>query len=221
MISFNEEMAAEYGLNVIIFCSKIADWLKWNKANEQNYHDGKYWTYNTLTALTRLFPFWSVDQLRKVIKDAMAANLIVKGNYNKSPYDKTLWYTLTDFGCKLLKIPMWEIHHIGSGQNPDPSGSDPAPIPIKSTHNINQKSFCSTNEKKSKEQEPKKIENEKKHDWAEKKSGFADVTKQTTSYDPNSPGRQAKVSPLLEQYEKSMPTRISDLICKNPLQINT
>src|SRR5579872_2931500 len=68
MISFNEEMAAEYGLSVIIFCTKIGDWLKWNKANEQNFYDGKYWTYNSLKALTLLFPFWSTDQLRKVIK---------------------------------------------------------------------------------------------------------------------------------------------------------
>ena len=83
------------------------------------------------------------------------------------------------------------------------------------------KSFCPTDEKRSKEKEPKKIENEKNHDWAEKKSGFADVTKQTTSYDPDRPPRQAKVSPLLEQYEKSMPARISNLVCKKSLQVNT
>ena len=116
-ISFNEELAAEYGLNVIIFCSKIADWLKWNKVYEQNFYDGKYWTYNTLKGLTLLFPFWTLEQIRKVIKDSISAGLIVRGNYNKKGYDQTLWYTLTDLGCEAFKnTHVWNSTH-GCGEN--------------------------------------------------------------------------------------------------------
>ncbi len=194
MISFDEEMAAEFGLNVIIFCNKIADWLKYNSANEKNYYDGRYWTYNTLKALTRLFPFWSVDQLRKVIKDSMAGELIVRGNYNKAGYDQTLWYTLTEKGCKLLKIPMWGIHQMDVGNSPHGSGENPTPIPITSTNKINSnKSFCEKDQKtnkpvdKSKKNMNKKswttrqtmkAENETKPAGAEKpKSPFSDPTK--------------------------------------------
>jgi|GEM_PF-1357431 len=218
MISFNEEMAAEYGLSVIIFCTKIGDWLKWNKANEQNFYDGKYWTYNSLKALTLLFPFWSTDQLRKVIKDAMDRKLIVKGNYNKSPYDKTLWYTLTDLGCKLLKIPMWENHHIGTGTLPHPNVGNPTPIPIKSIHKINNnKSSC-----KKPEKAKIKSENEKKHLWAEenKKAPLADVTSQSNSYTPQ-PKASDKPSEILEEFmkkEKNAPKKTTKLSTRTALQ---
>jgi hypothetical protein len=92
---FNTTVAIEYSINVAIFVQKISEWTFLNLANKRNIHDGLCWSYNTLDAYKKIFPYWSKKQLETVIKKAVDAKLIVKGNFNKSSYDRTCWYALT------------------------------------------------------------------------------------------------------------------------------
>lgn len=94
--SFNIEVAKEYGVNESIFIANMQFWIMKNKANENNYHDGHYWTFNTRKALLKLFPFWSEQTLKTVTKHLIDKGVIIIGNYNKSPYDRTNWYAFAD-----------------------------------------------------------------------------------------------------------------------------
>jgi hypothetical protein len=93
---FNIDLASKYGVNEAIFCHNLYFWIIKNRANKKHFYDGHYWTYNTMAAFTELFPYWTYKQLRTVITNCEKKGLIVKGNYNKSSYDQTLWYTITD-----------------------------------------------------------------------------------------------------------------------------
>ncbi len=93
---FNTTLATDHSVNIAIFLENIKFWILNNLANERNIHDGRCWTYNTLAAFQKLFPFWTKRQLEVIINNAVSANLLVKGNYNKSPYDRTVWYALTE-----------------------------------------------------------------------------------------------------------------------------
>jgi hypothetical protein len=92
---FNVEIATKYDLNISVFMCHIKFWTLTNLANKRNIHDGLCWTYNTLDAFGRIFPYWSRRQLETIINNAIAHRLIKKGNYNKSKYDRTCWYALT------------------------------------------------------------------------------------------------------------------------------
>lgn len=88
-------IAKKYDVNIALFLQSMSHWTQVNLANQRNIYDGHCWTYNTLDALLEIFDYWSRRQLETVIKNAVAAGLIIKGNYNQTKYDRTVWYALT------------------------------------------------------------------------------------------------------------------------------
>lgn len=96
--SFNVEIAKKVGVNAAVLLNNIHFWVEKNKANDVNKHDGLYWTYNSKKAMTVLFPYMTERQVEYALKKLKDLNYIITGSYNKSAYDKTLWYTLTDEG---------------------------------------------------------------------------------------------------------------------------
>ena len=102
--SFDIMIAERFGVNVAIFLNNIVFWIKKNQANERHYYDGRFWTYNSQAAFLKLFPYWSRKTLRTTIDAANKHGLIMQGNYNKSAYDRTTWYALSDFGLSLFPL---------------------------------------------------------------------------------------------------------------------
>ena len=94
--SFNVEFANRYGIDEAIMIKSFQFWIRLNKANGNNFNDGKYWTYNTNKSLTLYFSFWSEKQVRRIIESLVDKGILLKGNYNKIGYDRTIWYAFTD-----------------------------------------------------------------------------------------------------------------------------
>lgn len=100
---FDVELATKYGVNCAVILENLHYWIIKNEANGVNFHDGRYWTYNSRKAMAKLFPYLSERQIETTIKKLIDAGLVVTGNYNNVPYDRTLWYALTDEGIALFK----------------------------------------------------------------------------------------------------------------------
>ena len=100
--SFDTEIAKEYGVNCAVILKNIYFWVLKNKANNQNFYDGKYWTYNSKKAFSELFSYMTERQIDYALKHLIDEGLVVTGNYNKSTYDRTLWYALTDKALSIL-----------------------------------------------------------------------------------------------------------------------
>ena len=100
--SFNVEVATKYGMLEAVLLENINFWVAKNKANEKNFYDGFYWTYISITALSKLFPYASRATIFRALHNLEDAGLILAGNYNKDASDKTKWYTLTKKGELLL-----------------------------------------------------------------------------------------------------------------------
>ena len=94
--SFNVEFAKRYGVDEAIMVKSFQFWIRLNKANKVNYHDKRYWTYNTNEALTEYYPFWSKKQVRRIIESLVDKEVLLKGNYNKIAYDRTIWYAFVN-----------------------------------------------------------------------------------------------------------------------------
>jgi DNA-binding PadR family transcriptional regulator len=101
--SFDIDIATEYGVNEAILLNYLYFWISKNKANEDNCYDGKYWTYNSITALCELFPYMSRKKIRGALDRLEEKGIIEKGNYNKVTYDRTIWYALTEKGWALFQ----------------------------------------------------------------------------------------------------------------------
>lgn len=120
--NFDTEIAEKYGLLESILLNHIYYWIDKNRANESHFYDGTYWTYNSTRAFNELFPYVSERQIKKALKHLREEGILITGNYNKSTYDRTLWYALSKKGLSIVqKCPMEETDSDnGLGDNVPP-----------------------------------------------------------------------------------------------------
>lgn len=99
---FDIRVAQLYGVNCAVILQNLWHWIKKNEANEKNFYDGAYWTYNSTKAFNELFPYLSQRQIETALKKLRDEGIIVTGNYNAMKYDRTLWYAITPKGKSIL-----------------------------------------------------------------------------------------------------------------------
>lgn len=127
--SFDISIAEKFGVNVAIFLNNVAFWVKKNQANNRHFYDGRYWTYNSSDALSSLFPYWSSDQIDRLVKKCTSLGLVVIDNFNEKTYDRTRWYGLTDKGLELFNMTLPRNRGMDSAKSPNPSREIAEPIP--------------------------------------------------------------------------------------------
>lgn len=95
-INGESHVAKEYGLEEAIFLHSLMFWYRTNRGNEQNFYDGRWWTYNSVKAFEAIFPWWNSGQIRRIIARCREKGAILVGHYNKDQRDRTAWYTPSD-----------------------------------------------------------------------------------------------------------------------------
>lgn len=93
---FSVEMATKYGVIPAILIENFIGWKKNNKTDGEHFYDGRTWTCNSKKELSKLFPYLSEKQIRYAIDKLLEQGVLITGNYNKTPYDRTLWYAFKD-----------------------------------------------------------------------------------------------------------------------------
>ena len=81
-------------------------WQKQNEVNEQNYINGRYWTYNSVKAFQKWYPYLTLKQIRTAIQKLLDCGLLEGAELSTSPYDHTKWYSLTDEGLRLCQVDL-------------------------------------------------------------------------------------------------------------------
>ncbi len=129
------EMAKLIGTDSSLFLENIAFWIKHNYSNDINYHEGRYWTFNTQEALVDFFPYWSRDQIKRIIKKCHDSGMLVKGNFNKLSYDRTTWFSLSDNAHKHYGLNLGRNSLRHQAKSPMPLDDIAQPIPDINTDN--------------------------------------------------------------------------------------
>lgn len=94
-ITINRLSANVLGLNEAIVVQQIHYWLNINEKAKINVYNGHIWTYNTYDVWQKEnFTFWSVKTIQRIFDKLVKLGIVIKGNYNKKKYDRTLWVTL-------------------------------------------------------------------------------------------------------------------------------
>ena len=94
-IVINRKAATILGVNEAIILQQIHYWLNINEKAKINFYDGRYWTYNTYEDWQKKdFPFLSARTLQRTFQKLNKEGILIKGNYNKAKYDRTLWITI-------------------------------------------------------------------------------------------------------------------------------
>lgn len=100
--SFDIDLAVEYGVLEAVILNNLDFWISKNEANEVNFHEGRYWTFNSVRAFQDLFPYATNRKIANALKKLEDRGVIMTGNFNKNPIDRTTWYTFTDYGMQIV-----------------------------------------------------------------------------------------------------------------------
>ncbi len=149
--TFDGDVAKDVGTNAAVLFQSIVWWIAKNEANENNFHDGKYWTYNSVAAFSKLFPFCTDKMIRSSLEKLEKTGYIISGNYNKSPYDRTKWYALGEVGMEYYTAKMQRTIcseknlHLPKRANVNAEQGEPIPvnIPYSNTDSITDISYMS------------------------------------------------------------------------------
>lgn len=95
---FNCTVAKQTSIPAAILFQNIAFWVETNRANERNYHEGKYWTKNSKRAFCTLFDFMTYAQIKGALSKLLEAGLIEAEQFQSQGFDRSMSYTLTDKG---------------------------------------------------------------------------------------------------------------------------
>ena len=101
---FLVENAMNFGVNEAIFIQYLMDELRAAYELRQHGHgrvkfelvieDGQPWMPWTIEDFSKEFPFWYGPQIRRIIASCKKQELIRTGNYNQTPWNQRLWYTV-------------------------------------------------------------------------------------------------------------------------------
>lgn len=97
------DVAQRYGVDEAIFLHVVVKLALNNKDNNRNFQDGRWWTYNSLTAWEQEFTWWSTKQIRRVIASCKEQGALLIGEYNKDRRDRTAWYSPSDEVLKFYR----------------------------------------------------------------------------------------------------------------------
>jgi hypothetical protein len=101
--SFDIEVAAKIGMVGAILLKNIYWWCNHNRANEKNIYDGCAWTYNTLQAYKKLFPYMGEKQIRQRIKEGDLPALWVGNGYRVLKHEVVLWLAMMQLDTEELE----------------------------------------------------------------------------------------------------------------------
>ena len=132
--SFNVNVAKKVGVNSAILLNHFYFWIAKNRADNLNFYDNHYWTFISKKALCDLFPYMTLSQIEYAIKKLIESGYLITGNYNKSTYDRTLWYAITNNGYSILEYSEMDL---GNFRNGERNITEPIPYISNNIYNSN------------------------------------------------------------------------------------
>jgi hypothetical protein len=124
---FCTEIAEEIGVNKAILIDNIYFWWQRNVANQKNFHDDSFWTFNSGEAFVKLFPYMARSSINRYLLELEDDGWVKSGNYNKHKYDRTKWYTLTDKTINLLGVNSKGLKPLTTMSNGKSESEQPIP----------------------------------------------------------------------------------------------
>lgn len=117
-------VAERYGFEEAVFLHSIVYWYKTNRANDRNFRDGRWWTYNSIKAFVEIFPWWTAKQIRRIANSCREQGAIIAGEYNEDRRDRSLWYTPGDELLRLYGLAETGNCTCPNGQMQSPDWAD-------------------------------------------------------------------------------------------------
>lgn len=102
MTKFRNQVARRYGIKAAIIAEYLWEGVAISRnLNEMWMHD-KPWTRCSRKVIALTFPFLTTDEIGNAIHILLDEGVIRKGKYNDDKFDRTNWYSFTEYGHELM-----------------------------------------------------------------------------------------------------------------------
>lgn len=101
--SFNVSLATRFGLIEAIIIQHSYYWYGLNKDNPDMTKDGKVWFFRSVSQIAEVYPYLTVDKVRRTIDRLVEVGILIKGNYSSDKFKKANWYSLSDEMINIMK----------------------------------------------------------------------------------------------------------------------
>lgn len=92
---YTKDIIKEVGFPAAPLFEHIMYWVLHNEANQINFHDGKFWMYNSQKSIQEQFDYLTIRQIEHSIKILADRGFVVVAHYGK---DNTNWYSIGENG---------------------------------------------------------------------------------------------------------------------------
>ena len=89
---FDTGYAIAYGVDEAIMIKNLQFFIQSNANRGHNFHQGRFWTYDRLQDLPNHFPYWTIKQIRRILKSLIDQKVIMRDEFNKVWSERTSWY---------------------------------------------------------------------------------------------------------------------------------
>ncbi len=98
MHNYLPELAAEYGLDIAVFMTRLSTWIYCNYEQEQNIIDGQIWARVPVRRLVDYFDIkgWTTKKIRCLIDKCLELKLIEKRKFDIKKSDHTCFYSIVN-----------------------------------------------------------------------------------------------------------------------------
>lgn len=101
--SFNVSLATRFGLIEAIIIQHSYYWYGLNKDNPDMTKDGRVWFFRSVSQIAEVYPYLTVDKVRRTIDRLVEVGILIKGNYSSDKFKKANWYSLSDEMINIMK----------------------------------------------------------------------------------------------------------------------
>lgn len=109
---FNVNLAVRFGIEKAVIINNLYFWINHNAKNNKHVYEGRVWTFNSVSAFYKLMPYIKERTFYRYLNELEEAKVISIGNFNKSPFDKTKWYSFTEEFIEMLEVEGYDIENI-------------------------------------------------------------------------------------------------------------
>ena len=99
---FNTGIAKRYGIHAALMADYIRSEIIENEFHGRACHNRQTWMRSSQMMFTAVMPYLSKHAVHRSIKKLIQDGILVRGEFNVSRFDRTAWYSFTQFGYSLM-----------------------------------------------------------------------------------------------------------------------
>lgn len=126
-IQLDPQIAQQFGANASILFSNIHFWLTENLKKKKNFFDKRVWMYCSIRQLKEQYSYLTTRQIRHALEKLSEAGILLKNNFNKTRYDRTIWYSINSDEFLAKNAQTLRFSHLA--QTTNGNGDFAKPIP--------------------------------------------------------------------------------------------